>query len=267
MKIIGFGQLYNELEKNNLKNWFKCMNSVCDYIYIFDQKSSDKNHEIYKLEPKAVVYYNDKNDFSNEIQCKAKLLQMILRDHPDTDWIFWLDGDSLLDNRLLDRNEFEKILNLADKISAGGIRLGHLNLWRSDIHYRLDSKYNELNVFGVLALWKNNGKLYFPLNDGLHKPQYPNCIDFPILPMNNYKLIHRGFATDSNIINKYITYKNRGQSGWDLERLLDEQKLETNAIDLSLLPSWFKVEDDENPINKTPIKDIYELAYVEKDYS
>ena len=47
MKIIGFTQLRNEKEKGNLDNWFKQM-SVCDYIYIFDQNSTDGSQEYYK---------------------------------------------------------------------------------------------------------------------------------------------------------------------------------------------------------------------------
>ena len=47
MKIVGFTQLRNELEKGNLENWFKCM-SVCDHIYIFDQNSTDGSLEYYK---------------------------------------------------------------------------------------------------------------------------------------------------------------------------------------------------------------------------
>ena len=35
MKISGFAQMRNEKEKGNLENWFKCMEQVCDNIFIY----------------------------------------------------------------------------------------------------------------------------------------------------------------------------------------------------------------------------------------
>jgi glycosyltransferase involved in cell wall biosynthesis len=78
-----------------------------------------------------------------------------------------------------------------------------------------------------------------------------------------YNLIHRGFATDYQILNKYKLYKSKGQSGWDLERLLDEQTLTVETLPTGVLPTWFSLTDDVSPIEKKKIKAIYEIEYEE----
>ena len=131
MKIIGFSQLRNELEKGNLENWFKCM-SVCDYIYIFDQNSTDGSQDFYKTIPNTVVVESNKNRFNEEISCKSELLNKILKDHPDVDWIFWMDGDTLLDNRLLENNgkRFKEMCRQGTFERVDAFLFGHYNLWK-----------------------------------------------------------------------------------------------------------------------------------------
>ena len=91
MKIIGFAQLYDELSNGNLENWFKSMNTICDHIYIYDQASTDGSKEYYKTQPNVTVIESPINDFENELICKQKLLEQIRKDHPDYDWILWLE--------------------------------------------------------------------------------------------------------------------------------------------------------------------------------
>jgi hypothetical protein len=101
MKVVGFAQLRNELEKGNLENWFKCMNTMCDFIYIFDQNSIDGSLEYYKQFDNVYVISSPTNRFKEEIICKSELLKVLKINHPDTDYIFWLDGYTLVDGRLL----------------------------------------------------------------------------------------------------------------------------------------------------------------------
>ena len=69
MKIIGFTQLHNELSKGNLKNWFRSL-EFCDYIYIYDQASTDGSLDYYKTHKNTVVIESPTNDFEREIACK-----------------------------------------------------------------------------------------------------------------------------------------------------------------------------------------------------
>jgi hypothetical protein len=256
MKIIGFTQIRNELSKGNLHNWLKQMFEFCEYVYIYDQNSDDGSKEVYKNHPNLIVVESEINDFKNEIFCKNILLEKLLNEHPDTDFIFWLDGDSLIDDNLLKDNNLilNSILENAIKNNVDGILMEHYNLWRSDIYYRVDSNYHDLSS-GVCAIWRNNGNLHYHKVSGLHQQQFPNGMTKKIkIP---FGIIHRGFATDYQIITKYNLYKSHGQNGWDLDRLLDETNLTVEKLPTDVLPSWFELTDVEPPMNKEKIINIY----------
>ncbi|MBU6175915.1 MAG: glycosyltransferase family 2 protein, partial [Planctomycetes bacterium] len=143
MKIIGFAQLRNELSNGNLDNFVRSMNEVCDYVYVYDQASDDESREVYEQNKNWIVTYSPQNDFLREIYCKASLMDTLLSDHPDVDWIFWMDGDTILDGRV-DRIAMEKMLiEFSDK---QGVCIPHYNLWRSDIYYRIDSSYHSFRT-------------------------------------------------------------------------------------------------------------------------
>ena len=255
MKVIGFTQIRNELSKGNLHNWLKQMFEFCSYVYIYDQNSDDGSKEVYKNYPNLIVVESETNDFKNEIFCKDILLTKLLKEHPDTDFIFWLDGDSLIDNNLLKDNNLilNSLLEHAIKNNIDGILMEHYNLWRSDIYYRIDSNYHDLSQ-GVCAIWRNNGNLQYNKINGLHQQQFPNGMTKLIkIP---FGIIHRGFATDYQIITKYDVYKSYGQNGWDLDRLLDETNLTVEKLPTDVLPSWFEITDVEPPMNKEKIINI-----------
>ncbi len=159
MKIIGFAQLRNELEKGNLENWFRCM-SVCDYVYIYDQNSTDGSQDYYKNFNNVHVIESNENRFYDEITCKNELLNKILQDHPDVNWILWLDGDTLLDNRLLEENGkmLRELCSNGNDNMIDAYYFGHYNLWRSDVHFRLDDDFHWLHG-KVVPLWRNNGNI------------------------------------------------------------------------------------------------------------
>lgn len=255
MKIIGFAQLRNELEKGNLENWFKCM-SVCDYIYIYDQNSTDGSREYYKNFNNVTVIESNENRFYEEIACKNELLNKLLNDHPDTNWILWMDGDTLLDNRLIEDNgkRLRDLCEEGNKNTIDAYLFGHYNLWRSDVYYRIDDDYHWLHG-KLVPLWRNNGNISFPTTFGLHQQQYPNGLNKIV--RSDYSLIHRGFATDYQIITKYNVYKERGQDGWALQRLLNEHNLEVEKIDYTILPKMFEITDEIHPSQKEKIIDIY----------
>lgn len=252
MKIIGFSQLHNELEKGNLHNWIRSICSVCDLVYIFDQGSSIANIEEYKRHPQLKVIRSDNNLFFKEIHCKAFLLKTLLEKIPDVDWVFWMDGDTILDGRLT-RPILES--NLAG-VGEDSASLGHINLWRSDLHYRIDNMYHSLNEQGVVCLWNaKKNKLEFTPKDGHHQPQHPPQIKTTKrLP---FVLLHKGFTTTEQIINRYNLYKSCGQNGWKLDRLLAETGLEVNEADPIWYPDWFTPFQTQHPSTLTPILTLY----------
>ncbi len=342
MKIIGFAQLHNELSNGNLENWFKSMTAFCDFIYIYDQNSTDGSKVFYKKFPNTVIIESAINDFENELSCKQKLLNLIKKEHPDTDWIYWMDGDTILDGRLtknngelirrilnhfeqsgelIEKNQFiknytivynrinnlflsknnitkiyqpkpiiknrllkklqkkndnlkinytwykflvEKIRSIfIPKKKVDGIALGHLNLWRSDTFYRIDSNYNWLNERGVIAFWKNLSYLNFNVKSGMHKSNCPE--GFKNIIRIEYFLIHKGFSTENLIKEKIDRYAKQDPKDWPggskvfnytINRLKSEVELKVKRIPDNIFPSWYEIMDDNNPINKPKLIDI-----------
>jgi len=102
--------------------------SVCDHIYVFDQASDDGSLDYYKTIENCTVIESPTNRFSEEVVCKQELLERIQKDHPDADWIFWLDGDTLMDGRLLKDERVRTLLVKMGTQGYDGLRLGHYNL-------------------------------------------------------------------------------------------------------------------------------------------
>lgn len=253
-KLIGFSQLHNELSLGNLENWFKCM-QVCDYIYIFDQNSTDGSLEYYKKFPNVTVIESSTNRFEEELLCKQELLNKLLAEHEDVDWIFWMDGDTLLDRRLLNKKAINSVFTYCEKNKFDSIILGHYNLWRSDTWHRIDNEYDHFMKAGRMAFWKNTGQLKFNLSKGLHHSQHPLGVNKPV--RINANLIHKGFADENQILSKYKNYKSRGQSGWALERLLDESTLDVAPVPLEEIPP-FAVLNTINPLTRPTLKSLYD---------
>ena len=258
MKIIGFSQLHNEMEKGNLENWMSCMQEICDYIYIYDQASTDGSKGFYKKFNNVIVIESPINDFENELICKNTLLKKIIKEQLDADWITWFDGDTIIDGRLLNYNKIRDILNLIPS-EINGLDLNHFNLWRSDIHYRVDDNYDYFGKVGRTAFWRFNKDLSFPQEKGLHSPNNERPLQINSrIRLGDYALIHRGFASDSQIVERYEMYKSKGQTGNMLQRLILENGLQVEELDRKYLPSWFEIKDDENPLNKKRIVDLME---------
>jgi hypothetical protein len=67
---------------------------------------------------------------------------------------------------------------------------------------------------------------------GLHQRPYPLGIEK--VADSDIQIIHYGFGSDNAIISKYKTYEKHGQTGWPLQRLVDESTLQIKRI----RPEW-----------------------------
>jgi len=254
MKIIGFGQLRNEASRGNLENWFRCMEPF-DHIYIFDQASTDNSKEIYeKYKDKTTVIYSPTNRFNEELLCKDELYRLLLKEHPDVDWVLWLDGDLLLDGRLLVDDNLRRLCRKLDDLGIDLPCFGHYNLWRSEKWYRTDQYYHSLHMHWF-PLWGKPQRLWFERTKGLHHGQVPQGtrVGRPV----DVSVIHLGFSKDTNIVEKYLNYKSLGQKGWELDRLIDEETLTVESLPEEIIPKWFNVVDPESPLNKSTLKELY----------
>ena len=241
-RVIGLNLLYNERLNGNLENWFQCL-EPCDHIYVLDMGSTDNSKEIYeKYGHKTTVFYETENRYDEYCTIKHNLFKKVLEREPDVDWLLWLDGDCLVDGRLLENDYMQKLCNLLDDKGIDMPLLGHYNLWRSDTHYRVDNEFHGLH-----------GK-WFPM---WGRPHQKRMIDGGLHPDNNglvvtpdirfarvdVNIIHKGFSTSEQILKKYLNYKSKGQTGWELDRLIDEANLETEKIPDNYLPKFLKVNN------------------------
>lgn len=221
--IVGFCQLRNELENGHLIRFSKNMNSLCDKVYVWDQDSTDNSRDIYEKNGWDVVY-SAENLFHEEMKCKSSLLSIIKSECEG--WILWLDGDSTLP---ISRSCLSQLMYSAEINGCDCISFGHLNLWDNENTYRVDNNYMHLDSIGVIACWKISEKLSFSSGDGLHNLQYPVTLRNP-LDAREIKIHHYGFLKEEDRVKKYELYKSLGQTGYDLERIVDVSTLSLKEV-------------------------------------
>lgn len=264
MKIIAFNQLRNELQNGNLEYWFESV-KWCDYIYIYDQNSTDGSLEYYKKYPNVVVIEDKENNFHKELLCKDKLWQKMISEHPDVDWVFSIDGDIVLDKRLSENNGAlsREICERYSKTDVGYLALDHYNLWRSGHYFRIDNNFHYINANGLPVFWKNTGNLKWDLSEGLHKPQHPVNIEKPArIP---FALIHSGFANDEAIMEKIERYFGSNPNEWPakqhhkdytLFRFIDESELWIGRLPKNIIPEFYD-ESSICPFDLQPLIEKY----------
>lgn len=244
MKLVGFMQIYNESSHGNLERCLKSMVNYCDEIVIYDDGSTDDSVDVAKKYTPLIIE-GKKNDFSNELFHKQKLLEFALSRNPD--WIFWMDADEVLEKKG-EEGGLRYLCRTASNYDSFAFK--EVNLWRCHNYYRLDNQYND----GIFCrLWKNNGQLRMNTVKGLHHRQAP--LGLTNEGTTDLRVLHYGFASDESIIRKYLTYKAHGQNGWALHRLIDERTLYVREAD----SGWFK----EEPVKVNP-NDIYKIPIATK---
>ena len=214
MKIIGMLMAYNELKGGHLLRCLRSMRQYCDKIVVYDDGSNDGSCFVYK-DFGCHVIYGERNDFKNELEHKEQQLHMCKT--LGADWIFRIDADEVLDARCTPTI----LQNLLEKSKFDSYAFPIINLWRSPCFYRLDNSYNDV-VFN--RLWRCTPSLHFKVEEGLHLTNYPvGATDNE--KILDYKILHYGFASNESIIAKHHMYKQHGQTGQALDRLIDETTL------------------------------------------
>jgi len=224
-------QVYNEVANGNLERCLSSLSRYCDAIQIYDDGSTDEPHDIY-VKYNCDVIWGQTNSFKDELahkqaqldRCKELGATAILR----------LDCDENIETS---GEEYIRDLLKEPKPSWA---FHTINLWRHPAFYRLDNSYNAV-VFNRLWHVPHEG-LKFKVQRGLHLTNYPIGVTEGegFAP---FEIIHWGFASDKAILDKYKMYKEHGQYGPALDRLIDERGL---VIKYSL-PQWFH-EKFERPV-------------------
>lgn len=223
MIITAILQVKNEESSGHLARFLKWNMPLIDNLVAYDDCSTDKTVELLETFGAQVVS-GSFNSFQSELNIKDLLLQKSLELYPETNWILWLDADELL---LESREELDKLLIRANETGFDGVQLPLVNLWRSEMKFRIDSRFNDLEN---VRLWRNNGSLRFMVRPGLHQLMHPVGMR-KILRHSDLSVLHFGFAYDSKILSKFHFYQLSGQRGRNLWRLVDESSLELADLD------------------------------------
>ena len=224
MIITALLQIYNEKQSGHLERFLKWNNSLYDNLVVLDDRSTDGSVEFIKPHASLLIE-NTMNSFRSELRNKSLLLDSAKEAFPETDWFLWLDADELL---LEDRSSIDSLLAKTSSADFDGIELPLVNLWRSEYFYRIDSGFNEVKN---VRFWKNKTDLYFSKESGLHNLLHPLGIK-RVLEIDELKVLHFGFSSASLIANKFSIYRENGQRGRNLLRLIDETNLQVENVDL-----------------------------------
>lgn len=228
MKLVCFSQMYNENThigvdgKTNLKRFMDSISKYCDALVMFNDGSTDDSRDlVWSYQSRGMLQEIEmpsnppgENNFKNEVYHKARSLEHCRR--LNADWIFWLDCDEVIEQV----GEQGGIRSLCEDAKSDAVNFFERNLWRTDKYYRVD----ELWAQGLFCrLWRLTDNLHYDVKPGLHQSLAPKGINKIIT--SNMKVVHYGFADDKSILRKYKTYKAHGQTGRDLDRLIDERTL------------------------------------------
>ncbi|OGG39310.1 hypothetical protein A3J20_01925 [Candidatus Gottesmanbacteria bacterium RIFCSPLOWO2_02_FULL_42_29] len=254
-KVIAIVQIYNELRKENLERFIKHILPLVDALIIYDDASTDGSYEYVKRYTPYVIK-GKKNDFTNERTHRQQLLDAALKLKPD--FILWLDADEVLTANA--REMLQKIAHECVQKNLDGISLHEINLWRSASWQRIDNLYDD---GWFVRLWRVTPQLaYTSTKRGLHQQMYPETIQ-KIEKTKDLSVLHYGFASDKNIIFKYLTYQKHGQAGPLLLRLIDERTLELIPVNPSLFPTDL-YQESEKPLPR-PLYEWYAVLEVQRD--
>ena len=237
MKICGFLQIYNELEKGNLKRCINNLKKYCDYIAVYDDGSIDGSRDYLKG---CIVIHANKNDFLNETTHKQELMNYVLENHKDIDWFFWLDADEVLD-----AEGTKNLREFCEKADMEGYFFPEITLWRSDCWARKDYLGNGR----FLRLWKNNGKLKFNIAHGLHADLFPQGLS--TLGNAPFNVIHYGYATYEAIVDRFIERTEHGVPFDFRKKGIDENQMVLEHVSHDLFPEGCEPKRHEKP---EPIK-------------
>lgn len=241
-------QVYNEVENGNLERCLSSLSKYCDKIVVYDDASTDSPHAIYDKYD-CYVIQGSVNNFRNELESKQVVLDRCIN-FIGADWILRMDADEVVE--VAGEKEIRNLCEYPTNYTSCAFHI--TNLWRSEKFYRLDSSYNDV-VFN--RLWKvpQNKVLRFDVKPGLHQTNYPiGATDNEA--MATFEILHYGFASDKAILDKYKMYKSHGQTGWALDRLIDERGIRVGESK----QEWFNHPLPDVSLNQVFAKPIRSLV-------
>lgn len=239
--VYGFVQIFNELEKGNLRRFLEHFMPLVDELFVYDDGSTDGSYEFLQQYTSHILR-GQVNDFCSEMEHKQQLLEYM--SYFDPDFILWLDADEVFSANMTER--LNELCEQCVVENLNGVAFREINLWRSSSWERLDNLYG---VGWYSRLWKcyPGMKFHNAEKEGLHQWCYPYSENSRVLCTNDVSVIHYGFASNESILRKYLSYRNHGMTGYLLERLVDESTLEVRKVPKEIFPEGLWA-DDKMPI-------------------
>lgn len=251
VKIACIAQVGNEAwaETLYLRKCLEGMKRVSDELVIYLDAPTDNTEKIVRefVKPENLIIGKE-NMFEREMTIKQILLERALQLSPD--WILRLDADELFENQAyVGENNLRYVCEWCDRNAIEGVRFRLIQLWDSNCYERINENFQSGWQF---RLFKNTGKLKFPAVKGLHIPAVPLGVDQSrIINLTDLEVLHFGFASRESLLQKFVMYWKRGQRGYDLKRLINEDSLELKKVDLKRYPIFARPEkEDTIPKNK-----------------
>jgi len=251
----------NEAKSEYFKEYLNCNVKLFDHHIAYDDCSTDDTSRILESHGFKILNSNF-SQFKNELLIRQNLIRVAKKSFPNTDWFVILDIDEII---LSSRQELEELLSRADELTCQGVAFRLINLWKSKIDFRIDEYFNLVNK---VHAWKNLEVLTFTSETGLHLDLHPVNIK-RIMKQKRIRILHLGFYSRNLIIKKFLTYKNLGQRGRMLWRLIDERQLETKRL-VEALPclgengkDWISKWTNSPPEKETLSKYLMEVRKLE----
>jgi glycosyltransferase involved in cell wall biosynthesis len=222
MKVTLIAVCRNEAATGHIEKFLKWNVPLFDHILVYDDASNDGTVNLLKRAGINVLE-NEVSMFRNELLIREKLLAEAKVRFPETDWFMILDLDEIL---TCEKADLIELIEQAEVKKCTGVSFKLVNLWKSEEYFRTDEYFNKVEK---IHLWKNVPAMYFSGESGLHRELHPISIK-AIYAQDSIRILHLGFSTREKIVRKFLTYKNLGQEGRSLWRLIDERFMETQAL-------------------------------------
>jgi glycosyltransferase involved in cell wall biosynthesis len=251
MKLVGYAQAKNELRSGHLVRFLENFSRVVDEFVIYDDGSDDGSQEVYKKYTPHVIQ-GPGNEFRHESKMSQACLdycRQVLRG----DWCVWQDCDALFDRAATDESALRKLIDRAETSlpPRDGWTFHYINTYLNPWWKRMDDRFDDLLV---IAMFRLTSELQFDLTPGLHRARYPRGIE-QVGDQMDTQIIHLGFSSPEYVTAKYRQYKNTGQNGWALDRLINTDGMVLEKLPDDIFPRHWKPE----PCNEIPKYDFSHL--------
>lgn len=217
MRIAGFLKVRNEIIRSgNIYTALETLDRVCDMGVLCDDASTDGTswvlHDfVMSRPPGAWVLLQlepHEQSFDRELIVKQEMLQLLHNQAVKPDWIFWLDGDEVLD--AAGSKGLRSWLEHVDPINKQAYRFHYTQAWRNTAWARTDSGFDD---GWYIKLWRYSQDLSFDTRHGTHHAQFPKQIPQDLKDIAPFEIIHLG-NVGVNLRFKAIQYSG-GRGGVD----------------------------------------------------